>query len=374
MEEKHLHIVCLDVPYPADYGGAFEMLFKIKALQAEGIRIHLHCFDYGRGRQPALEQYCVSVEYYERMEGHKGMTMHLPYIVSSRANPRLLENLQKDNYPILLEGIHCTFFVHTGQLAGRKVLVRLHNVEQDYYRNLSRQTRSWWRKLYFRREARLLRRYERRIAAKAPLLTISEKEYDRCRRQFKGADIRFLPSFIGWDYPLCKEGVGHFCLYHGNLSVPENDRAATWLLEDVFRDLNLPLVIAGKSPSAHLEKLAHAQQHTCLVADPSEREMQDLIQKAQINILPSFTETGIKFKLLNAVFCGRHTVVNDSMADGTGLEPACHVAANAQAFKSILLQLFRKPFEEEEIRLREKLLHEHYNNREHARQLITWIW
>jgi hypothetical protein len=372
--DKHLHIVCLDVPYPADYGGAFEMLFKIKALHDEGVRIHLHCFEYGRGRPDALLEYCTEVCYYDRMEGHKGFSMKLPYIVSSRANPRLLERLAQDDYPILLEGIHTTYFLHTGDLKHRKVFVRLHNVEQDYYSYLAKQSRRLWKKLYYLNESRLLRKYEKEISPNAVLLAISEREAQQYRTEIGAKDVRFLPSFIGWDYPLCKEGVGTFCLYHGNLSVPENEKAAAWLLEKVFNDLPLPLVIAGKNPSARLQRLAHAQQHTCLVANPSEKEMQDLIQKAQVNILPAFTDSGIKFKLLNSVFCGRHALVNDPMADGTHLEPACHVAANAGAFKSVISQLFRKPFDEEEIRLREKLLHQHYNNRENARQLITWIW
>jgi glycosyltransferase involved in cell wall biosynthesis len=308
------------------------------------------------------------------MKGHKGLSMKLPYIVSSRANPLLLENLLKDRHPILFEGIHTTYFLHTGDLSHRKLFVRLHNVEHDYYRALARQTGRIWKKIFYLNESRLLHKYEREIANKATLLAISEKEAERYRSELGATDIRFLPSFIGWDYPLSKEGVGSFCLYHGNLSVPENAKAATWLLEKVFNDVTLPLVIAGKNPPPQLEKLAHSQQHTCLVANPSEKEMQDLIQKAQINILPSFTETGIKFKLLNSVFCGRHAIVNDSMAEGTHLEPACHIAGSADAFKSILVQLFRKPFDAEEIRLREKLLHHYYNNRENARQLVTWIW
>ena len=371
--EKHLHIVCLDVPYPADYGGAFEMLYKIKALHAEGARIHLHCFEYGRGKQEALNAFCEEVLYYDRMKGHKGLSMQLPYIVSSRANPQLLENLRKDNYPILFEGIHTTYFLHTGELANRTMFVRLHNVEHDYYAQLANNTRRIWKKIYYLNESRLLRRYEKGIANKATILAISEKEAKQYQQEFKASDIRFLPSFIGWDFPICKEGIGSFCLYHGNLSVAENEKAATWLLEKVFNDVPLPLVIAGKNPSAKLEKLAHSQQHTCLVSNPSEKEMQDLIQKAQINIMPSFSESGIKFKLLNSVFCGRHAIVNDSMAGGTHLEPACHIAGNADAFKSILLQLFRKPFDEDEIRLRENLLHQHYNNQENARRLITWI-
>ena len=61
--EKHLHIVCLNVPYPVDYGGVFDLFYKLPAMQAAGVNIHLHCFDYGRGEQQELNKYCVSVNY-----------------------------------------------------------------------------------------------------------------------------------------------------------------------------------------------------------------------------------------------------------------------------------------------------------------------
>src|SRR5690606_34128657 len=131
---------------------------------------------------------------------------------------------------------------------------------------------------------------------------------------------------------------------------------------------------AGKNPSPGLEKLAHKNLNTCIVANPSENEMHDLISKAQINILPSFTETGIKLKLLNAVFCGRHIVVNEPIVEGTHLESACHIATTANAFKSVVSQLFRKPFGQEEIDLRENLMYHYYNNRENVKKLIAWIW
>ncbi len=47
--------------------------------------------------------------------------------------------------------------------------------------------------------------------------------------------------------------------------------------------------------------------------------MTELIREAQINILPSFNTTGIKIKLLNAIFNGRHCLVNPAAIAGTGL-------------------------------------------------------
>ncbi|HAK10648.1 MAG TPA: mannosyltransferase, partial [Chitinophagaceae bacterium] len=46
--EKHLHIIALNVPFPVDYGGVVDLFWKLPSLQAQGVNIHLHCFDYGR--------------------------------------------------------------------------------------------------------------------------------------------------------------------------------------------------------------------------------------------------------------------------------------------------------------------------------------
>ena len=134
---QHLHIVCLDVPYPPDYGGVFDLFYKLPYLQKVGIYIHLHCFDYGRGKQQELEKYCVSVQYYKRV---KKISFSLPYIVASRKNKALLSDLLKDNYPILLEGVHCTYPLLDKRFTNRKLFVRLHNTEFIYYRHLYKHT------------------------------------------------------------------------------------------------------------------------------------------------------------------------------------------------------------------------------------------
>lgn len=168
--------------------------------------------------------------------------------------------------------------------------------------------------------------------------------------------------------------MGCFCLYHGNLGVAENEKAATWLLTEVFFRIKLPFVIAGKNPSRRLDKMAHLCQHTCLVANPTETEINDLVRKAHINVLPSFSSTGIKIKLLHALSEGRHCVTNEAMVAGTGCEAACHIGTTANAIASIILQLHQQPFTEEEIRLRKSLPALSGDNAAHARLLSQYLW
>src|SRR5690349_17100190 len=129
MEERRLHIITHDVPWPADYGGVVDLFYKIKALHELGVRIYLHCFVNKRPPQEKLEKYCEKVYYYKRKAGITGFSFRLPYTVNSRKNAELIRNLNKDEYPVLLEGVHCSYYLHTGKLANRKVLLRLHNAE-----------------------------------------------------------------------------------------------------------------------------------------------------------------------------------------------------------------------------------------------------
>jgi glycosyltransferase involved in cell wall biosynthesis len=370
---NHLHIVCLDVPYPVDYGGVFDLFCKIKALHKKGIHIHLHCFEYGRGEQPELNRYCEEVFYYKRSEGHKGFSFRIPYIVSSRSNKELWDRLQQDNYPVLLEGVHCTYGLHEGLLQNRKVILRLHNVEFEYYRQLSQWERSLMKKAYYKHESRLLERYEKEIANAATILSVSEKDALTYRKKLGSKNVQYMPVFVPFAMAACKEGLGTFALYHGNLSVAENEKAATWLLEKVFNELEIPFVVAGKNPPERLKELAHKKPHTCIVENPSDAEMNDLIAKAQVHVMPSFTCNGIKLKLLNAIFNGRHVVANTEMIAGTGLEKACHIADNAAMMKYHIFRLFQKAFTADDIELRQGLLMQHFNNDLHADELIKLV-
>ena len=366
--------MCLDVPYPPDYGGVYDLFYKIKALSDQGVLIHLHCFEYGRGKQPELNQYCKSVTYYQRIQGLKGIKRRLPYIVSSRANIDLLGNLTKDKLPILLEGIHCTYFVAVEKLVDRKVIVRLHNVEYKYYSELARTTNNIFKKIYYLAESSLLKKYEKRIANKALLFSVSEKDKDIYIEKFKAKNIHYLPVFLPYNEVNSKEGHGKFCLYHGNLSVPENEKAVLWLLNNVFNKIELPFVIAGKNPSKNFEKLILKNKNVCLVANPSDTEMQDLITKAHIHILPSFNKTGVKIKLLNALFNGKFVITNSAAADGSGLQRLCEIANTPGDLIERISELFHKPFTQVKIEERKILLNDLFDNHKNAQKLTAWIW
>ena len=283
-------------------------------------------------------------------------------------------NLLKDNYPILLEGIHCTYLTNNEKFKDRKIVIRLHNIEYAYYYQLYKHTSSLFKKLYYFNESRLLKKYERKLAHRFPIIAVSQKDARIYKDKFHADKIIQVPVFVPWHEIKSKEGMGTYCVYHANLSVEENENAAIWLIEKVFNDLKVPFIIAGKNPSSRLAKLVDQKENVCLLANPAEDEMRDLIAKAQINVLPSFNETGIKLKLINALFNGRHCVVNDAAVEDTGLESACHIGTTAEAIKQIVIQLYHQPFTPEEKMLRQKVLCSTYNNNLNAAKITALIW
>ncbi len=336
--DKHVHVVSFDVPHPPDYGGVIDVFYKLKALSAAGVNIHLHCFLYGRPAAPALESLCVSVNYYPRNVSKAQLFHRLPYIVVSRAHTHLLDHLARNDHPVLFEGLHSCYFLDEPRLAGRVRMVRTHNIEHEYYQHLAQAEPNIFKRYYYHNEAGKLADFEPVLAAADHIAAISEND----RAWFEGR-------------------YGH-AFYHGNLSVGENNRAALFLVTRVFNRLAYPLVIAGHRPSRELRDAVAKHGHVTLVADPTHARVRQLLADAHVNVLPAFQPTGIKLKLLSALFNGRFCLVNGMMIDNTGLDPLCEVAESEAAFADAVQALAERPFGERDVKLREEILNALFSN------------
>jgi Glycosyl transferases group 1 len=373
LNQRILHIITHDVPWPADFGGVVDLFYKIKTLHSQGVQIHLHCFVNKRLPQAALEKLCASVTYYPRKKV-SSISFSLPYIVSSRKSNALLTNLLKDNHPILIEGIHCSYYLHAGKLVNRNIMLRLHNTEFEYYHHLALHEKNVLKKWYFLNESKLLKRYEKKLANTVTIAAVSQQDVQLYQQLFAAKNISYLPVFIPYTNAEGLLGTGSFCLYHGNLAINENEEAAIWLLQHVFNKLAVPFVIAGKNPSQKLTYLAHQHEHTCLVANPTDKELHDMIAKAHINILPSFNNTGIKLKLLNALYNGRHCLVNKAGVQGSGVAHICTIAEDADDFITAINYLYNIPYDATENKQRQAVLNKLFNNDDNVEKIIDFFW
>lgn len=366
--EKHLHIISFDVPYPANYGGVIDIYYKLKALHTQGIKIHLHCFEYGRAEALSLESICEKVYYYKRNMSKQKLFNPLPFVVVTRSSEKLVENLLRDKHPILFEGLHSCFHLNDERLGNRVKIVRTHNVEHDYYKNLEKVEKSFFRKVYFRMEAGKLERFEKVLSKASHIAAISLDDAAQLSKRYK--NVHHITAFHPNEAVKINEGKGTFCLYHGNLEVGENNEAAMFLVNEVFSKTKIPFIIAGRKPSQELIAAAERYRNIRIKANINTAEIDELIRNAQINVLPTFQATGIKLKLLAALFNGRHCIVNTPMVINTGLEELCVIRDNPAEMVGEVNSLFNQPFDMEEKQKREAVLLEKFSNTSNIKKLI----
>ena len=352
---EYIHIVCLEAPSPPDYGGAIDMYYKIIALAKTGKKIILHYFSYRNNRGiHGLEAFCSEVHAYER-KGIRSLSLKKPFIVSSRINKALVTRLNQDDYPVILEGLHCSGLAFYLEDQSRAI-VRMHNEESEYYKRLAASEENLKRKAYFKMESKLVKKYYKslsRLNLKYACLSLYDMEV--MKNEFHLKDLHFIPCFIPWKENISLEGKGDYCLYHGNMKVSENESAALWLI-DVFSKLNIVLVIAGAGISKHLRNTARKSRNVKLISDPAMEELNALVRDAHIHVLPSMNATGVKLKLLHAVFEGRFCLTNTNGVRGSAIENLVHIADTPAEFRKMIKELYEKPFTEEDKKNRLQLL------------------
>jgi len=291
---------------------------------------------------------------YPRAQGWKSLFSLKPYMVQSRNNANLLENLNNDDFPILFEGLHCSYFLNHPNLAKRTKIVRMHNIEHHYYEALSKATKSLTEKVFFVIEALKLKKYEQNLIYANHILAISVNDENYLSAKYK--QTHYLPVFQPYLSIESKQGRGEYLLYHGKLSVAENHKAALYLIQNVFSKINITCIIAGMKPLPELIAETRKYSNVKLIANPDESEISELIRNSHCCILPTFQSTGIKLKLLYSLFAGRFCIVNSCMANSSEFSEYCSVAENSNDFIREIHRVWNIEFDLEMIQKRFKLL------------------
>jgi hypothetical protein len=375
MPDKHLHIISFDIPYPPNYGGVIDVYFKIRTLHQLGVKIHLHCFEYpGRERSAELNSICEDVFYYPRKTGFRSALSFTPYIVTSRKSEILMANLLNDDYPVLFEGLHSCYYIDDPRIRKRLKIYRESNIEHRYYFNLFKVDANLRNRLYFLLASAKLRLYQKVLRHADLMFAVSQHDTDYLKHHFPGKNIYHLPSFHANNKVSVLPGMGDYALYHGNIEVPENEFAATYLVTKVFDGLDIPLIIAGMKPREKFVKLAESRPNIKVIANPDDEKMFDLIRNAQVNILVTFQATGLKLKLLNTLYNGRFCLVNEPMIKGTSLDSLCETANTTEELRTGLRKLFSAEFTLEEVNNRMGFLKERYDNLVNGQRMTGLIY
>lgn len=341
MTTKSLQIVSFDTPYPPNYGGIIDVFYKIKELHKLGIEIYLHTYIFGdKTEQVELEKYCKKVYYYKRNNSFISLFSTLPFRLKSRKNIKLCNNLKKLNYPILFEGINTIYPLYKFNL--KNSFVRTHNIEDVYFWGLAKSEGNYFKKLFFYSEAIKLKRFEKNLKKATGILTISPFEQKYFSEKYNKKTI-YIPAFHEAKIKENHLEKGDFILYHGDLRVIDNVKACLFLI-DVYKNTKYKFVIATSinEPKIISEALKH--NNISITKITTQNDLNLLFEKAHINTLFTFQKTGIKLKLLNALYKGKFIITNSLLIEDTGLEKTCEIANTKEEILKKTEILFKKKF------------------------------
>ena len=372
--ENHLHIVMAENPFPADAPNLADAYFMIKAIKNTGIIVHLHCFDESYSKRSIPADFFDSTDFYEREKTKISFSPDLPYHVSTRSDHRLVERLNEDQYPILFFGLNTTYSIFSKSFQkDRKIAIRLSRDESAYYQDLAEIVPWRGKKIHFQIEAWRFGNYIKKLTANKITFFATPIISSVIQKTKKDSLLHTLPAFTGFPALFHYPEKGSFCLFHGRLSNKETAYAAFWLLEHVFNTLEIPFVIAGSDPSSELERAAHVRPHTCLVSNPSDKEMMELIKKAQLVLNPSFIRIEENEYLNQSLSLGRHVLINRKSTKDKKAREICHLARTPEEFTQKAKHLFETDFSEEEKFSRQSFLNEKFKDDVGLAMMLKWL-
>ena len=345
MNTKKLHIVSFDNPFPPVYGGVIDVFYKIKALHEIGLEIFLHCIvDDDVAPSEELIAITNTVMFYKRNKSANALKLlsQKPFAAVSRYNSDLVKNLEMNNFPILFEGLQSTYLLQKHNFSNRKLYLRLHNIESNYFAGSYKSERNPIKKVLYGLEARKYEKYQQIIERFDAVFTLSISETEFVQSQFQNAS--YVPVFHGNSEPKKLSEFGDYAFYHGDLRLPDNKRAVGFLI-DIFAAIpNVNFVIASGLKTEEIALQISDYPNIKYCEFEKQEELDVLLENAHVNVMMSFQESGTKLKLVNALYKSRFCLVNKNMADDPKLLDLCTIAETKSEFTESVQALTKLPY------------------------------
>jgi len=233
-------------------------------------------------------------------------------------------------------------------------MARTHNIEHHYYNGLSKSESNIFKKIFYFFEGIKLKKYQAILEKSNFILTISPLEQNYFFAKFP-LKAKYISVFHQNNIINSTKGIGKFALYHGDLRISDNIKACVFLIK-IFSNINYPLVIASNFNNATILNEVKKYSNIIFKKNCNKNDLDNLLKDAHINVLPTFQNTGIKLKLINALFNGRFCLVNDAMVNKTGLEDLCSIANSEDQFINQINLLSKQEFKNELVLKRKEIL------------------
>ena len=356
-------------PWPPKEGGPIAMNMIIEGLINEGHKVKVlavNSFKYNISPEEIPQEYkektgieLIDVDLRIKplpafLNLFTGRSYHVERFISKAMRKRLIGILQADDYDVVqFETLFVAPYMETvREYSGAKVVLRAHNIEHRIWSRVAETTQNPLKRWYIRHLAKTLRSYEHQVVKQVDgIAAITEKDADYFRRfqtqdsRLKVQDSRFkvqenitknensrLTSHLS---PLTNIISIPFGIDLNNYSVPEpysgaislfsigamnwipNAEGIKWFLHNVWPDLrnefpDLRFYLAGREMPPWMLRM----NIPGVVVVGEVEDAREFMDSHHIMIVPLFSGSGIRIKIIEGMAAGRAVVSTRIGAEG----------------------------------------------------------
>ncbi len=322
-------------PYPLQDGGNLRTYHVLRALaSAHDVTLVSHGpqdqqADFATILPEVRDIHCVAKPILTQRLLHSTLRVGLrqfPLFVLKNWSSPLLSTIDRLIASNTFDAIHCNHLDTACYLLRRswplKRVFDTHNCLSAMAQQVARETQSSWRRLVYRREARLLERCEREVCQRMDATLVCSPQDALA---FEALRIPRPPSVIpnGVDIeyfsadPTSATEPGNL-VFTGAMNYYPNEQAVIWFCREVMPLLaehqpTIRFFIVGKHPTAAVRGLHNANSVYVTGAVP---DVRGFVRRADLFVVPLRHGSGTRLKILEAFAMGKAVVSTRIGAEG----------------------------------------------------------
>lgn len=332
-------LLCDKPPWPGNSGGAIATRSVIDAMVANGFNLTIFFLStpkhrLNRNDAPAGidKQVSLVTEVTDNRINPVKALLNMffsrkPYNISrfysKKTAGRISALLKESSFDVIqFEGLVMNlYFDHVKRESSATLVMRSHNVESNIWYSLAGETQQPLRRLYYNSLAKRIERVEKESLNRYDtLLTISDSD----REKFIDSGVTIPVITL---YPALKGNVtkppipknGEITAgFIGSLDWRPNIKGLIWFLDKVWPETKhsknrINLIVAGRNPAPLItRKMKHAGVKYC----GSPASSSSFLEEINLLIVPLFSGSGIRIKIIEALMHGIPVVTTKLGAEG----------------------------------------------------------
>ncbi len=309
-----------------------------------------------------------------------GESYHVSRFDSAEFKAKLIHVLKADNYDVVqLETLYmCPYIDVIRKNSTAKILLRAHNTEHLIWKQLALESVNVFKKFILSKLARTLERYERHTLPKVDgIAVISQDDIPFYNTFSSKTEIRLIPFGVKIPETNNIADVKEISLFHiGSMNWIPNQKGIKWFIEEVWPETHskfsqLKVHLAGRKMP---EWLLNCNSNGVVIVGEVENAA-EFIDSHSIMIVPLFSGSGIRIKIIEAMLAGKTVISTATGAAGISYTDRKNIliANDKESFIAAISSCMKYPEKIAEIGQHAKqLVREEHDNNHVIRKLMNF--